>query len=51
VIGASVFIGLEQVLTGLTEHWMLVMGPVLVLIVLFGRRGLYGLLVPERDHG
>ena len=28
VIGAAVFIGLEQVLTGWTEHWMLVMGPV-----------------------
>ena len=51
VIGASIFIGLEQMLTGLTEHWMLIMGPVLVLVVLFGRRGLYGLLVPERDHG
>jgi branched-chain amino acid transport system permease protein len=51
VIGAAVFIGLEQVLTGWTEHWMLVMGPALVLVVLFGRRGLYGLVVPERDHG
>ncbi|MFO1218043.1 MAG: branched-chain amino acid ABC transporter permease [Burkholderiaceae bacterium] len=50
VIGASLFIGLEQVLTGWTEHWMLVMGPVLVLVVLFGRRGVYGWLVPERDH-
>lgn len=50
VLGASVFIGLEQVLTGWTEHWMLVMGPVLVLIVLFGRRGLYGLLVPAQHH-
>ena len=50
VVGASVFIGLEQVLTGWTEHWMLVMGPVLVLIVLFGRRGLYGLVIPQRQH-
>jgi len=51
VLGAIVFIGLEQSLTGLTEHWMLLMGPVLVLVVLFGKRGLYGLLVPEREHG
>jgi len=50
VLGASVFIGLEQFLTGWTEHWMLLMGPVLVLVVLFGKRGLYGLLVPERHH-
>lgn len=45
VVGASVFLGLEQLLTGWTEHWMLLMGPALVLVVLFGRRGLYGLLV------
>ncbi|HOL37457.1 MAG TPA: branched-chain amino acid ABC transporter permease [Rubrivivax sp.] len=51
VLGAIAFIGLEQMLTGWTEHWMLLMGPALVLVVLFGRRGLYGLLVPERDHG
>lgn len=50
VLGASVFIGLEQILTGWTEHWMLLMGPVLVLVVLFGKRGLYGMLVAERDH-
>jgi branched-chain amino acid transport system permease protein len=51
VLGACAFIGLEQLLTAWTEHWMLVMGPVLVLIVLFGKRGLYGLMVPARDHG
>ena len=51
VLGAVAFIGLEQSLTGLTEHWMLLMGPALVLVVLFGKRGLYGLLVPEREHG
>lgn len=44
VVGAAVFLGLEQLLTGITEHWMLFMGPALVLVVLFGRRGLYGLL-------
>lgn len=50
VLGASVFIGLEQLLTGWTEHWMLIMGPVLVLIILFGKRGLYGLMVGERHY-
>ncbi len=50
VLGASVFLGLEQVLTGWTEHWMLVMGPVLVLVVLFGKRGLYSVLAGERSH-
>ncbi len=48
VLGATVFLGLEQTLTGLTEHWMIILGPVLVLVVLFGKRGLYGLLVGDR---
>ena len=44
VLGASVYLGLEQALTGYTERWMLIFGPVLVLAVLFARRGLLGLL-------
>ncbi|MDF3836911.1 branched-chain amino acid ABC transporter permease [Cupriavidus basilensis] len=40
--GAAVFLGLEQTLTAWTEHWMLIMGPILVLVVLAGRNGLFG---------
>lgn len=50
VLGATVFLGLEQILTGLTEHWMLFLGPILVLVVLFGKRGLYGLLAGSKHH-
>ena len=42
IAGAAVFLGLEEVLATWTEHWMLVMGPVLVLVVLAGRNGLFG---------
>ena len=38
IAGAAVFLGLEQVLTSLTEHWLLYMGPILVLVVLCGQR-------------
>lgn len=48
--GAAVFLGLEQLLTSWTEHWMLVMGPILVLIALLGRRGLFGRWLGGR-HG
>jgi len=44
IFGAAAFIALEQVLSIWTEHWMIVMGPVLVLIALFGRHGLVGRL-------
>ena len=41
VIGAVVLIVLETVLTGLTEHWAVILGPILIAIVLFARGGLY----------
>ena len=48
VIGALVFLLLEDVLSGYTEHWQIVFGPFLVLIVLFAKRGLLGLLPEAR---
>jgi branched-chain amino acid transport system permease protein len=42
IAGAAVFLGLETALSAWTEHWMIVMGPILVLIVLAGRNGLFG---------
>jgi branched-chain amino acid transport system permease protein len=44
VIGAAAMVLLQSFLTQWTEHWMIVMGPVLVLVVLFARRGIWGLL-------
>jgi branched-chain amino acid transport system permease protein len=38
------FLGLEEVLKGMTEHWMAVFGPLIVLVALFGRRGIAGWL-------
>lgn len=45
VIGAGMVLGLEHVLAAYTEHWMLVLGPLLVVFVLFAKRGLFGLLI------
>lgn len=42
VIGAFVFLLLEQVLSIYTEHWMFILGPVLILVVIFARHGIYG---------
>jgi branched-chain amino acid transport system permease protein len=44
VIGAIVFLVLEELLSQVTEYWALIMGPLLLLIVLFGRGGIDGLL-------
>ncbi len=52
VAGAVVLLLLEQVLSSWTEHWQIVLGPILILVVLFARRGLIGLLPePDRPHG
>lgn len=50
IAGAVVFLGLEQILTSVTEHWLLFMGPVLVLVVLFNQRGLFGRLLEQRHE-
>lgn len=42
IAGAAVYLGLEQVLSAWTEHWMIVMGPLLVVVVLAGSNGLFG---------
>jgi branched-chain amino acid transport system permease protein len=49
VLGAFALLLLEDLLTGWTQHWQLILGPLLVLSVLFFKRGLAGLF--DRDHG
>jgi len=44
VIGAFSYLLLEQVFSAYTEHWMVLLGPVLILVVIYARRGIYGLL-------
>ena len=45
LVGATAYVILETVLSGYTQHWMLVLGPIIVLIALLSKRGLYGFLV------
>jgi branched-chain amino acid transport system permease protein len=44
VVGAGLFVLLEHVLGGLTDFWHVFLGIILLLIVLFARGGLVGLL-------
>lgn len=45
VIGAFVFVLLEDLLSGLTEHWLLIMGAFVVAVVLILPNGIAGLLL------
>jgi branched-chain amino acid transport system permease protein len=50
VLGAVALMVLEEALAGWTEHWQLALGPLLVLVALSARRGLWGWLAGERPH-
>lgn len=45
VIGAVALLVLEETLSGITEYWQIILGPLLLLVVLFARGGIDGLLM------
>ena len=44
VLGALALLLTEEVVSSYTEHWMIIVGPLLLLMALRTRRGLYGAL-------
>jgi branched-chain amino acid transport system permease protein len=44
VFGAIALLLLEEVLSSITEYWQIILGPLLLLVVLFARGGIDGLL-------
>lgn len=51
VLGAAAFLLLEEQLPALTEHWKMIFGPLLIIVVLFARGGIMGLLGQGRGGG
>ena len=49
ILGAAAYLLLEDVLSGITQHWWIIFGPMLVIIVVFAKEGLWGLL-PGRER-
>jgi branched-chain amino acid transport system permease protein len=49
-VGAAAFIVLEEVLSNLTKHWMAILGPLMLLVILFHRGGIYALLLGKKDR-
>jgi len=50
VLGAIALLLLEDILSAWTVHWQVVLGPILVLVVLYARGGLWSLL-PDGARG
>jgi len=51
IIGAAAFLLTEEWLSGLTEHWKVIFGPLLVLVAVFARGGLIGVAEKLRRTG
>lgn len=51
VAGAALFILFESIFGGMTEYWMLFLGAVLLIVVLFARGGLVGFIAGKARHG
>jgi branched-chain amino acid transport system permease protein len=50
VVGAAVMLLLEEGLKAMTEHWAIILGPFLVFIVIYMRRGIWGLIDRSRPE-
>jgi branched-chain amino acid transport system permease protein len=48
LIGAVALLVLEEALSGITEYWQIILGPLLLLVVLFARGGIDSLLAGAR---
>ncbi|CAM5782265.1 branched-chain amino acid ABC transporter permease [Ottowia pentelensis] len=42
LVGAAVLLVLEELLSGMTQHWMAILGPLILLVALVSQRGLWG---------
>jgi branched-chain amino acid transport system permease protein len=54
VVGAIVLLSLEETLSSWTEHWMIILGALIVVMVLSTKEGLYGALIARErasSHG
>jgi branched-chain amino acid transport system permease protein len=45
LVGSLVLLMSEEILKAFTDHWMMILGPLIVLVVLTARRGVYGYLL------
>ena len=48
LVGSAVYVVLETVLSAYTQHWMVILGPLILIIALTATRGVWG-MVPRRE--
>jgi len=50
LLGAAALLVVETLLAGWTQHWQVILGPLLIICVIFFRRGLAGVIPGARDE-
>jgi branched-chain amino acid transport system permease protein len=45
LLGVLAFVGIEEIMKSYTDHWMLIFGPIIVLVALSGKNGILGGLI------
>jgi branched-chain amino acid transport system permease protein len=48
VIGAAIYLVCSELLSQISVHWMVAFGPMLILVVLFAKKGVFGMLMGPR---
>jgi branched-chain amino acid transport system permease protein len=48
ILGAFTLLVAEEILSAYTKHWMIILGPFLLLLVLYAKKGIYGFIRKER---
>jgi len=50
MLGAAGLILAEEILSGFTQHWMVILGPLLILVVLSGKGGIWRMITRGAGH-
>ncbi len=44
LFGAAAYLLFEEVISDITQHWMIIFGPILIILVVFAKQGLWGFI-------
>lgn len=50
IVGAIALLAFEEILSSWTQHWMVILGPIIVALVLVAKQGIYGALLEHQTR-
>jgi branched-chain amino acid transport system permease protein len=49
IVGAAAVLLLEDVLSSYTDHWGIILGPILIMVIIYAERGIWGSFQRKSD--